>query len=53
MRRGWRAAIGAPDYQAYLAYHRARHPGAAPMSERDYVKMFIEHRYGGGAGRCC
>jgi uncharacterized short protein YbdD (DUF466 family) len=53
LRRGWRAAIGAPDYQAYLAYHRARHPGAAPMSERDYVKMFIEHRYGGGAGRCC
>jgi uncharacterized short protein YbdD (DUF466 family) len=53
LRRGWRAAIGAPDYRAYLVQHAARHPGAAPMSERDYVKVFIEHRYGRGASRCC
>jgi uncharacterized short protein YbdD (DUF466 family) len=53
LRRGWRTAIGAPDYRAYLAHHAARHPGAPPLSERDYVKAFIERRYGGGAGRCC
>lgn len=53
LRHGFLRAIGAPDYRAYLAHHAARHPGTAPMSERDYVKMFIEHRYGRGAGRCC
>jgi uncharacterized short protein YbdD (DUF466 family) len=53
-RRAWLQAIGAPDYRAYLADHAQRHPGAPPMSERDYVAMFIEHRYGGGRGfRCC
>jgi len=36
-----------------LALYAARHPGTAPMNERDYVAMFIEHRYGRGAGRCC
>lgn len=54
LRRGWLRAIGAPDYQAYLAHHAARHPGTAPLSEKDYVKTFIEHRYNGrGAARCC
>lgn len=47
-------AIGAPDYGAYLAHHAARHPGSPPLSEREYVKLFIEHRYNRrGAGRCC
>jgi uncharacterized short protein YbdD (DUF466 family) len=53
LRRGWLRAIGAPDYRAYLAHHAARHPGAVPLSERDYVKTFIEHRYGRGGARCC
>jgi uncharacterized short protein YbdD (DUF466 family) len=52
-RAGWRKAIGAPDYAAYLAHHAARHPGVAPLSERDYVAMFIEHRFNGGGMRCC
>ena len=46
-------AIGAPDYSAYLAHHAGRHPGTPPLSERDYVALFLERRYGGGAGRCC
>ncbi len=54
LRQGWLRAIGAPDYRAYLAHHAARHPGAPPMSERDYVKVFIDRRYNGrNAGRCC
>jgi len=53
-RRGWLQAIGAPDYQAYLAHHAERHPGTAPMSEKDYVAMFMEHRFNRrGAARCC
>jgi len=54
LRQGWLKAIGAPDYGAYLVHHAARHPGTAPMSERDYVNMFIEQRFNvRGAGRCC
>jgi len=54
LRHGWLRVIGAPDYQAYLAHHAERHPGTPPMSERDYVNLFIERRYNGRtAGRCC
>jgi uncharacterized short protein YbdD (DUF466 family) len=53
LRHGWLRAIGAPDYQAYLA-HRAQHDqGNSPMSEREYVKLFFERKYDRrGAGRC-
>ena len=54
LRQGWLKAIGAPDYKAYLIHHAARHPGTAPMGERNYVNMFIERRFNGlSAGRCC
>jgi uncharacterized short protein YbdD (DUF466 family) len=54
LRKGWLRAIGAPDYGAYLTHHAARHPGTAPMDERDYVNMFIERRFNGpNTGRCC
>jgi uncharacterized short protein YbdD (DUF466 family) len=54
MRRGWLRTIGAPDYRAYLAHHAQRHPDTPPMTERDYVNLFIERRYNRpGAGRCC
>jgi uncharacterized short protein YbdD (DUF466 family) len=54
VRQGWLRAIGAPDYRAYLAHHAARHSGAPPLSERDYVSLFIERRYNRpGASRCC
>ena len=54
LRQGWLRAIGAPDYKAYLIHHSARHSGKAPISERDYVDMFIERRFNGrGDGRCC
>jgi uncharacterized short protein YbdD (DUF466 family) len=52
-RRGWLRAIGAPDYRAYLEHHAGRHPGVAPLSERDYVALFIERRFASGGGRCC
>jgi uncharacterized short protein YbdD (DUF466 family) len=54
LRQGWLKAIGAPDYKTYLIHHAARHPGTAPMGERDYVNMFIERLFNGlSAGRCC
>jgi uncharacterized short protein YbdD (DUF466 family) len=45
LRHGWLHAIGAPDYQAYLAHHAQRHPGTPPLSEREYVNVFIERRH--------
>jgi uncharacterized short protein YbdD (DUF466 family) len=52
--QGWRGVIGAPDYKSYLTHHAAYHSGATPLSERDYVKMYIERHYNRrGAGRCC
>jgi len=54
LRQGWLRVIGAPDYKAYLIHLAARHPGTAPMSEREFIDMFIERRFGGrSAGRCC
>lgn len=54
LRHGWLRAIGAPDYHAYLVHHAQHHQSTPPMSEREYVKIFIERRYNRrGAGRCC
>ena len=54
LRHGWLRAIGAPNYEAYLAHHAQHHRNTPPMSEREYVKVFIERRYNRrGAGRCC
>ena len=54
LRHGWLRAIGAPNYQAYLVHHAQHHRDTPPMSEREYVKIFIERRYNRrGAGRCC
>jgi len=53
--RAWRGIVGAPDYQAYLAHRQAHHPSEPVMSEREYVRCFIDRRYNkpGGGVRCC
>ena len=55
LRRAWLRILGAPDYQAYLAHQREHHPDTPPLSERDYVRWFIDRRYNkpGGGCRCC
>ena len=54
IRGGWLRMLGAPDYRAYLAHHAASHADTAPLSEREFVAVFIERRYNGrGAQRCC
>ena len=53
-RHAWLGILGAPDYAAYLSHHRAHHPDRPAMSEPEYVRCFIERRYGKrGASRCC
>ena len=62
-RKAWRRAgqtarlmVGVPDYDAYLAHCRERHPDAAVLSRADSHRNRIERRYGVGKGsppRCC
>jgi uncharacterized short protein YbdD (DUF466 family) len=53
----WRAAVrrivGMPDYGAYVAHHRACHPGAPVPSEREYFDQYLKARYENGPTRCC
>jgi uncharacterized short protein YbdD (DUF466 family) len=54
VRHAWLGILGAPDYRAYLSHHRACHPDRTPMRESEYVRRFLERRYGNkGGGRCC
>ena len=48
-----RRVLGMPDYAAYLAHHRARHPDCPVPTEREYYDQYVVSRYGAGASRCC
>lgn len=45
--------IGAPDYEGYLAHHRARHPEGAPLSRDEFARQRLEDRYARPGARCC
>lgn len=45
--------VGMPDYAGYLRHIAEQHPGATPLSERDYFAAYLEHRYADGPTRCC
>ena len=51
--RGARLAIGLPDYDAYVAHLRARHPDRAPMDRAAFFRERTAARYGRGRSRCC
>lgn len=54
LRRTARLMVGLPDYEAYLARHRAVHPGAGAMTAAEFHRERTERRYAKGmAGRCC
>lgn len=60
VRRGWRLAaqmarlaIGLPDYDAYLAHMRDRHPDRTPMDRTAFFAERLNARYGKGRSRCC
>ena len=48
-----RLAIGLPDYDAYVAHLRERHPGTAPMTREQFAVERMHARYGKGRARCC
>ena len=60
LRRVWeraaqtaRLAVGMPDYDAYVAHVRQRHPDAAPMTREEFFRERQAARYGRGSSRCC
>ena len=48
-----RAIAGMPDYDAYVAHLRRRHPDRHVPSEREFYDEFVQNRYGDGPTRCC
>ena len=48
-----RLAIGLPDYEAYLAHMRERHPDRPPMDRTTFFAERLNARYGKGRSRCC
>lgn len=44
---------GMPDYEAYVAHLRARHPGCAIPTRRAYFEEFLRGRYDRPGNRCC
>jgi uncharacterized short protein YbdD (DUF466 family) len=48
-----RLAIGIPDYAAYVAHVRERHPHREPMDRDTFFRERMAARYGKGRSRCC
>ena len=48
-----RRIVGAPDYAAYLAHHRACHPDRSPLGEREFIAERLAARYERPGSRCC
>jgi uncharacterized short protein YbdD (DUF466 family) len=48
-----RRIVGMPDYEAYVAHLRCRHPGAPVPSEGEYFDQYVKARYESGPTRCC
>lgn len=51
--RAARLAIGIPDYDAYAAHMRERHPPDAAMDREAFFRERMSARYGKGRSRCC
>jgi uncharacterized short protein YbdD (DUF466 family) len=48
-----RLMCGLPDYDAYVAHLRTRHPGQPVPSYEAFFRERQNARYGRGAARCC
>jgi uncharacterized short protein YbdD (DUF466 family) len=48
-----RRVIGAPDYSAYLAHMKARHPECVVISEAAFLDEQLTARYSRPGSRCC
>ncbi|MGH8261222.1 MAG: YbdD/YjiX family protein [Steroidobacteraceae bacterium] len=50
--RGVRTATGDDAYERYLHHHAVTHPGAEPLSPRDFFEAEQQRKWS-GINRCC
>lgn len=52
---GWyvKEFVGENDYQHYLAHLRRHHPGAEPMSRREFERAKMDRLEADPKSRCC
>lgn len=48
-----RALLGEDRYRQYVEHQSRAHPGAAPLSERDFWRMIHREQDLNPSGRCC
>lgn len=48
-----RRVIGVPDYEAYLAHMRQRHPECVPLTRDRFLAERLQARYERPGSRCC
>ena len=53
IRDAYHKIFGVPDYEAYLAHMRVRHPEAPSLSRKEFAALWIDRRYGNMRSRCC
>jgi uncharacterized short protein YbdD (DUF466 family) len=51
--RALRRVAGVPDYDAYVAHMRERHPGTPIMERAAFARERLAHRYDRPGSRCC
>jgi len=49
----FRAVLGVPDYDRYLAHMRSAHPGDRVMSETEFLHTRMNDRYNRAGSKCC
>jgi uncharacterized short protein YbdD (DUF466 family) len=48
-----RRIVGVPDYDAYLAVMRRKHPECTPMDARTFERERLAEKYMRPGSRCC
>lgn len=48
-----RALLGEDRYRQYVEHQSRAHPGAVPLSERDFWRMIHREQDLNPSGRCC
>ena len=49
----FKRVVGMPNYDAYIAHLRAKHPECAIPNEREYYELYLQGKYNGVGNRCC
>ena len=53
LERAMRRILGLPDYAAYVAHLRERHPERPTPTEGEFFRDYLRTRYADGPTRCC